>query len=73
MERLTYSAFILRRLQSPTPSPVIADINTSQRLLALSKGAVPDLLHFDMPDPAPLVGRARSRLNEEIDHASRLL
>jgi multidrug resistance protein MdtO len=73
MERLTYSAFILRRLQSPTPSPAIADINTSQRLLALSKGAVPDLLHFDMPDPAPLVGRARSRLNEEIDHASRLL
>ncbi|MFZ0870181.1 MAG: FUSC family protein, partial [Rhodanobacter sp.] len=73
MERLTYSTFILRRLQSPTPSPAIADIHTSQRLLALSKGAAPNSLQLDMPDPSPLVGRARARLNEEIDHAARLL
>jgi multidrug resistance protein MdtO len=73
MERLTYSTFILRRLQSSTPSPAIADIHTSQRLLALSKGAAPDSLQLDMPDPSPIVGRARSRLNEEIDHAARLL
>jgi multidrug resistance protein MdtO len=73
LERLTYSAFILRRLQSPVPSPAIADIHTSQRLLALSKGAASDSPYLDMPDPTPLVGRARLRLNEEIDHASRLL
>jgi multidrug resistance protein MdtO len=73
MERLAYSAFILRRLQSPIPSPAIADIHTSQRLLALSKGAVPASPHLDTPEPTPLVGRARLRLNEEIDHASRLL
>ena len=73
MERLAYSAFIFRRLQPLAPSPAIVDIHTSQRLLALSKGAVPDSLQIDMPDPTSLVGRARSRLNEEIDHASRLL
>jgi multidrug resistance protein MdtO len=73
MERLAYSAFILRRLHSSVPSPAIADIHTSQRLLALSKGAAPDSLHLDMPDPSPIVGRARSRLNEEIDNASGLL
>jgi multidrug resistance protein MdtO len=73
MERLAYSAFILQRLRSPAPSPAIADIHTSQRLFALSKGALPDSADLDMPDPAPLVGRARLRLNEEIDHASHLL
>jgi len=73
IERLAYSAFIFRRLQHPTPSPSIVDIHTSQRLLALSKGDVPDSLRLDMPDPTSLVSRARLRLNEEIDHASRLL
>ena len=73
MERLAYSAFILRRLQYPIPSPAIADIPTSQRLLALSKGTVSDSLHLDEQDPMSLVERARFRLNEEIDHASRLL
>jgi multidrug resistance protein MdtO len=73
MERLTYSAFILRRLQASVPSPANVDIHTSQRLLALSKGEAPDSLHPDIPDPTSLVGRARLRLNEEIDHASRLL
>ena len=73
MERLAYSTFIFRRLQPPAPSPTIVDIHTSQRLLALSKGNVPDSLRLDMPDPTSLVGRARLRLNEEIDHASRLL
>ena len=73
MERLAYSAFVLRRLEPPISSPAIADIHTSKRLLALSKGAVPDSLHVDAPDPTSLVGRARFRLNEEIDHASRLL
>jgi hypothetical protein len=42
-------------------------------LLALSKGTASDSLHPDTPDPLSLVGRARFRLNEEIDHASRLL
>jgi multidrug resistance protein MdtO len=73
MERLAYSAFILRRLQPAVPSPAIVDIPTSQRLLALSKGAVPDSLYPAMPDPTSLVDHARSRLNEEIDHAARLL
>jgi multidrug resistance protein MdtO len=73
MERLAYSAFILRRLQSSIPSPGSADTQTSQRLLALSKGTASDSLHPDTPDPLSLVGRARFRLNEEIDHASRLL
>jgi hypothetical protein len=73
MERLTYSAFTLRRLLSPASSPTAVDIHTSRRLLALSKGTVPDSLNLDVPDPTSLVGRARLRLNEEIDHASRLL
>ena len=73
MERLAYSAFILRRLESPASSPATVDIHTSQRLLALSKGTAPDSLHLNVPDPTSLVGRARLRLNEEIDHASRLL
>ena len=73
VERLAYSAFILRRLQPSMPSPGSADMQTSQRLLALSKGTVSDSLHPDTPDPISLVGRARFRLNEEIDHASRLL
>jgi multidrug resistance protein MdtO len=73
MERLAYSAFILRRLQPSIPSPGSADTQTSQRLLALSKGTASDSLHPDTPDPLSLVGRARFRLNEEIDHASRLL
>jgi len=73
MERLAYSTFVLRRLQPSVPSPAAVDIHTSQRLLALSKGAVPDSPHLDVPDPISLAGRARLRLNEEIDHASRLL
>jgi multidrug resistance protein MdtO len=73
MERLIYSAFTLQRLLSPASSPATVDIDTSRRLLALSKGTVPDSLNPDVPDPASLVGRARLRLNEEIDHASRLL
>jgi multidrug resistance protein MdtO len=73
MERLTYSAFTLRRLLSPASSLTAVDIHTSRRLLALSKGTVPDSLNLDVPDPTSLVGRARLRLNEEIDHASRLL
>ena len=73
MERLAYSAFILRRLQPAVSSPATADMHTSQRLLTLSKGAAPDSLHLEMPDPTSLAGRARLHLNEEIDHASRLL
>lgn len=73
VERLAYSTFVLRRLQSSSPSPATVDIHTSQRLLALSKGAVPDSLRLDVPEPTSLLGRARSRLNDEIDHASRLL
>ncbi|MGH8159901.1 MAG: FUSC family protein [Rhodanobacter sp.] len=73
MERLTHAAFTLRRLQPSAPFLSTANIPTSQRLLALSKGEVPDPLHFHMPDPASLADRARLRLDEEIDHASRLL
>ena len=69
MERLTCSAFVLRRLQSST----MVDIPTSQRLLALSQGAVTDSPHPETPAPTSLVDRARLHLNEEIDHASSLL
>ncbi|GAB3788939.1 FUSC family protein [Dyella agri] len=73
MERLTHATFILRRLQPAASSSATADISTSQRLLALSKGEVPDPLSPHVRNPASLASRARLRLNEEIDHASRLL
>jgi multidrug resistance protein MdtO len=73
MERLACSAFILQRLQSSTLSAPAADLQASQRLLSLSKGVAPEPIHLDEPDPDSLVGLARLRLYEEIDHASRLL
>ena len=72
IERLTSSAFIVQRLQSDHPVPD-ADLQTSQRLLSLSKGSASESIHPDVPAPTSLVGLARLRLNEEIDHASRLL
>jgi multidrug resistance protein MdtO len=73
MERVTCWTFIVRRLQSLTATSSVADISISQRLLALSKGEVPIPLHLHIPDPTSFADRARLRLNEEIDHASRLL
>jgi multidrug resistance protein MdtO len=73
MERVTGWTFILRRLQSPTASSSVADISTSQGLLALSKGEVSIPLQLHTPAPTSFADRARLRLNEEIDHASHLL
>jgi multidrug resistance protein MdtO len=73
MERVTGWTFILRRLQSLAASSPTADTPTSQRLLALSKGEAPLPLQLHIPDPTSFADRARLRLNEEIDHASRLL
>ena len=73
IERLACSVFIVRRLQSSAQSMPDADLQASQRLLTLSKGSAPEPSHPGMPDPTSLVGLARLRLNEEIDHASRLL
>jgi multidrug resistance protein MdtO len=72
IERLVSSAFVVQRLQSEHPMPN-ADLVASQRLLSLSKGSAPESIHSDAPAPASLAGLARVRLNEEIDHASRLL
>ena len=73
MEQLASSAFIVRRLQpSDQPIPDL-DLQASQRLLSLSKGATPESAHLAAHDPSSLAGLARLRLNEEIDHASRLL
>jgi len=72
MERLTSSAFIVQRLRADHPVPN-ADLEASQRLLSLSKGSASESINPDAPNPTSLVGLARLRLNEEIDHASRLL
>lgn len=72
MERLTSSAFIVQRLQADHPAPH-DDLQASQRLLSLSKGSASEAIYPDAPNPTSLVGLARLRLNEEIDHASRLL
>ncbi|WP_250626857.1 FUSC family protein [Pinirhizobacter soli] len=72
MDRLTSSAFIVQRLQSEHPKPN-ADLEASQRLLWLSKGAPAEAMHPDAPSPTSLVDLARLHLNQEIDHASRLL
>ena len=73
MERLACSAFIAQRLQPPAQPVPNADLQASQRLLSLSKGAAPESTHPAVPDPTSLAGLARLRLYEEIDHASRLL
>ena len=73
VDRLTSSAFIVRRLQSTTPPVPGSDLQASQRLLSLSKGVAPEPIELDYPGPNSLVGLARLRLYEEIDHASRLL
>lgn len=72
MERLASAAFVVRRLQSGHAAPQ-ADLQASQRLLSISKGAAPESIRPGVPAQASLVELARSRLNEEIDHASRLL
>jgi multidrug resistance protein MdtO len=73
MEQLASSAFIVRRLQpSDQPIPDV-DLQASQRMLSLSKGITPESAHPAASDPSSLAGLARLRLNEEIDHASRLL
>lgn len=77
IEQITASAFVLLRLKENAallPSDDEADTLTSQRLMALSKGA-----HPEPPDeplgsvPSTLLSKARQRLNEEIDHASRAI
>ncbi|RUL62256.1 FUSC family protein [Dyella dinghuensis] len=77
IEQITASAFVLLRLKENAallPSDNEADTLTSQRLMALSNGK-----HPEPPDerlrsaPPTLLSKARERLNEEIDHASRAI
>jgi multidrug resistance protein MdtO len=72
IEQVASSTFVLHRLQPTEPSPDAMDQSLSQRLLLLSKGTPGEPLHPPQHDPIALVDRARLRLNEEIDHATRL-
>ena len=77
IEQITASAFVVLRLKENAVllrGDEEADTLTSQRLVALSKGtqaAAPDE-PLD-PTPTSLLSKARWRLNEEIDHASRAI
>jgi multidrug resistance protein MdtO len=77
IEQITASAFVLLRLKENAallPSDDEADTLTSQRLVALSKGTYPGPLDECLGStPFTLLSKARERLNEEIDHASRTI
>jgi hypothetical protein len=77
VERLASAVFVVVRLKQSSvllSSDETADKLASQRLTALSQGAIPDVSDEHLgPSPSTLLHQARRHLDEEIDHASRTI